>query len=475
MSYFGQAQDGGKPSTSAGSSSPASVASTTSSGAALQGLSASNSVGLTIKRTCDSCAASKVKCSGAQPCTRCQNRGIDCFYRARKKRISTKVRSADAEKRPKDQGEESESTSASVVTILNDLSAQSMHILRPHERRSWVVFFALYKNYIAGCARLWFERQLARLYKRLERTNRPELSQALERWTSDVGIDFDRVRDRYAKCVQIFEDPHSIHSKLANFGWLHLHVDGCVMSSNGHEPTLLTPTEAALRSIETIFGADPSVARLRLRTVGQYPNDIPVVEVNLEYERLFGISQARINELLSDMGSLLLPWGGDMLSFVVPDESDIFAFMQICSINLGFRFTFDKDLKLPVVREAPSAHVIPVMAAGSSRTVPCLLKCLHREWLDTSAVSMEVTMLFQPLSSLAQSEAREPEMTTRNLVASSMPSAQTLSADNVCSSGTSSVPRSEEVIFPDLNIDGGEDDTFVQEILHFARLNDHDR
>ncbi|KAH9253546.1 hypothetical protein BASA81_008593 [Batrachochytrium salamandrivorans] len=37
-----------------------------------------------LKRTCDACVTSKTRCSGALPCTRCEGRKIDCFFRAAK-------------------------------------------------------------------------------------------------------------------------------------------------------------------------------------------------------------------------------------------------------------------------------------------------------------------------------------------------------------------------------------------------------
>lgn len=37
-----------------------------------------------LRRTCDSCTISKIKCDGGQPCKRCQRRRSQCVYREKK-------------------------------------------------------------------------------------------------------------------------------------------------------------------------------------------------------------------------------------------------------------------------------------------------------------------------------------------------------------------------------------------------------
>ena len=149
-----------------------------------------------------------------------------------------------------------------------------------------------------------------------------------------------------------------------------------------------------------------------------------------------------------------------MLCLVAPNETDVFAFIQVCAINLNWKFLLTLDrVKFPLVREVPLAHIVPVSTTYSSSSVPCLMKCVHREVVDLhEGLSLEVTMTFEPLVPLA-TMSDEPSSSTTQQFKQELPL-----ADN------NKVEVPEGIFFPDVDLDN----VFMQELSDFARTSDND-
>jgi len=433
---------------------------------------------LVLKRTCDACGASKVKCDGDQPCTRCVSRGIDCFYRARKKRLGKqdlpiadtsmikKVRQPAIDVQVNKVNEEADKNSAK---MLDAIKKKSSTVLKPQEKRSWTVFFSLYKNYNAGCVRFWFERQFARLQMRLEKENMIELLMMLRIWAKSLDVDYEHVRDRASVCMQELAKPDSVATSLVGNGGLHLHISGKVGCCGGHE-THVNPSEATHQNIQSFINLGDDIPRVDMSTSGNFPEDVANVTINGAFENIFGFTQDEVNKMTRVTGSGLLPWGGDILCLVVPNENDIFAFMQIIAINLnwkemgGFSFT-----QFPLVRESPSVHVIACSPAGSLSPVPFLVKCLHREFVDVkSGVSLQVTMTFEPMVPIFKPGIGIQPISpnTAQVYDEELPI-----ADNKVGTTNSQnrVESPPDVYFPDVDM-GVADEVFLKDLLDFARF-----
>jgi hypothetical protein len=370
----------------------------------------------------------------------------------------------------------------SVDEAVVNLKSQTV-VLQPHERRSWTVFFSLYKNYSAGCGRFWFERQFARIQLRLEKANRPDLLSTLRAWAKHLDVDWSKVQDRFAICMQLLADPTSKASVMHTCGGLHLHVGGAVAHTHAptcdHHERFLSPQEAARSPVTSLIAVNPDAAQLKMTTAGRFPEDIAVVTVNPQFEQLFGLSQDVVTKMTQIMGSGLLPWGGDLLCMVVPNEADVFAFMQICAINLNW-MSLCSQSKFPVVREVPSVHVFTVNTARVATPIPCLVKCVHRELIDLErGITLDVTMTFEPMVQLQSlSAASSTSPTTPQQFEQELPLADDgFFVDGNPSNGLKTVsgyadPTIDEVFFPDIDIQVGDDDEFLGELLDFARLGD---
>lgn len=436
-----------------------------------------------IKRSCNSCTASKVKCSGAHPCTRCVSKNIDCFYRPRKKRVQVPSTAAqeDTLKKQKDTAAIPPAVSVTdVKTTIAELSKGSASFLQPHEKRAFVVFFSLYRNYNAGCARFWFERQFARIKLRLERAGRYDMLDMLRQWSRRMDIDYDAVQDRGGRCLKALQDPKSGGSVLVSCGSLHLHVEGKIAHCCGSAAERVFSEKDANRPrLDDLFATGPGSACVKLEFSGTYPEDYAVATVNSEFEQVFGLTQKQVNDKVKLMGSGLLPWGGDFLALLAPNEADVFAFMQVCAISLNWSFLGRRKEEFPLIREVPSAHVFPLSVANSPEPIPCLVKCVHTEHVDlATGIRIQITMSFEPLMPIpvANSSSASP---TDSTIARELPIAdddfykhQDSSSSAFDEFETDDTLGSHDILFPDIELQGADDDEFFQDLLEFAKIDE---
>lgn len=412
-----------------------------------------------LKRTCDACVTSKTRCSGTLPCTRCEGRKIDCFFRARKKRAapppssssspassasSSAAAAAGGGHKQQKQGEQDGGKAFGV------LRETAPWYLAQHERLSWLVFFTLYRNYRAGCNQLWFERQLARLFQRLQQEDKPELQQVFRQWLASLDIDFpEEITNKYLTCMEVLSDKTSFCSVLLHQGSLHLHVPGQVCASLPTEIAPQTSPKVSLEDMKKVFMSNlSSVPSVQMKCFGAFPHDQVEIEANEHFARVFGFNTSQLQRG-SGIGSGLLPWGADLLCWVVSNEADVFAYVQMCALN----FTWGVLSSFPCVRVVPSTHMLTVRLA-SGETVPCLIKCIHRETVDLiNGVSTQLVMTFEPVY--------PPAAAVAAVLDEYLPMAD----------GSHPVPAvDEEADFPYFGIDNVEsDDVFLQDLLDFVR------
>jgi hypothetical protein len=138
--------------------------------------------GVLLRTSCDACTASKVKCSGGEQCTRCQSKGVACFYSPRKKRGPPKKRAREKKLQPEVLAMDAKGDPASALNALG-----------VHEKRSWSVFFSLYKHFNTSCSRVWFNRQLNKMRTYLERQNNTAALKRLTAWMEALNIDLDEM------------------------------------------------------------------------------------------------------------------------------------------------------------------------------------------------------------------------------------------------------------------------------------------
>ena len=107
-----------------------------------------------FRSVCDECVTAKVKCNGKNPCERCAKRGIHCHYRPIKSRKSVKKDLLSSDANPNDYSE---------VDLMAQAYAENkggqLHQLADYERKTWAVFFSLFKQFRHGCSAFWFRRQ----------------------------------------------------------------------------------------------------------------------------------------------------------------------------------------------------------------------------------------------------------------------------------------------------------------------------
>ncbi len=491
-----------------------------------------------LKRTCDECVLSKVKCDGKLPCSRCTERKLDCFYRPRKKRVVLRRKENSTKKSQKKDPPPFEDREARVALIKDVVFHEANSELLLHERISLAVFFTIYKNYAMDCSTIWFETQMKRIVRRLEQAHpSPEsklghVKELVEHWASTLAqVDHTKLENRFGECKPFSHQEGSFTRDLIYKGWLHLHFhnlgednlcniqcshDNTTCSHGETCPGLSSHTLATtpVHSFQEQYPeVNPAFPRLTCRTEGVYPNDHMTCHVNEAFQQIFGITQTTINEHCERMGAGLLPWGLDIITPFIVLEEDVFALVHIIGITLGacvFRIPAHHQKEDGIlIREFPTAHMVQCRTTSVDKLVPCIMKSVHRETLDRNkGVTLEFCMTFEPMIQLATrnlpatlsdysitassssslgggngGSGSDSPSTMGELEAALIP----ISEDELLNSPTNflnSIDLSEEeeeigkppqsMIFPEIDFQAPCDD-FMKDLLYFSRLDqDHE-
>lgn len=453
-----------------------------------------------ILRSCDCCIASKVKCSGGHPCTRCAIRSVDCFYRARKKRLGTKMKQQlllqgnpvapapaladDDGLCLDDDGMDGGAKPSKRVEPARPMEQFEQCIMSKgqtfpaHERLAWSVFFTIYKNYRTECCREWFLHQLERLSGKLK--------------CAAFGSFMERVKEDFPS--HHHQTNPNKECTMPTNGSLHLHVPGTVCSAMA--PRTSPSSSASTSSSPLSMVASPGNNSL--------PDGSP--QQSLEMRQLFLSNFANVASLsitvtkeetvtvvlnehfVAQFGVIemkpfgLLPWGADVLCYVVPSEADVLAFLQVCAINFP-----GGSCGTNCTRTVASTHTPHVLLANGD-TVPCLVKCVHRESVcGVGRSRLHVDMTFEPVvgklpmfaledgedglgGEFELGDGSSPYLPLTDLCMSGNKPAATYSPfTTTAAQAAGTVGRDDpgEALFPELDF-GLEDDLFFSDLFEFA-------
>jgi len=368
---------------------------------------------LELRSTCDTCASSKVKCNGKEPCERCSRKGIDCFYSPKKKRgpapkdhqlpIVVKATAITNSIENKDSG----------ISYGNAQEFLSRDKLNKHERISWSVFFTLYKHYGVSCSLYWFSRQLYKIRKFLQSKGNVASLKRLDSWMVALKVDPKELEERVEKTTinqkkwateigragfQAACDNKSacIPSVLNFANPFHLRVDGRVEKNEGDIAHRTSHIQLE-SSLDQSFFADPNNTLPSLRCSLDYRDFSaePVIVANWAFYELFGISGDSLANDLKEYAGGFLPWGGDIMSRILFKESDLLAWIQLLAIKFN-AIGFPKSW--PIKREIPSCNVFEINWLHSERDGPlnCIIKSIHREVISDDSTFLTVELKFEP-------------------------------------------------------------------------------
>eukprot|EP00510_Aplanochytrium_minuta_P002570 CAMPEP_0184008914 /NCGR_PEP_ID=MMETSP0954-20121128/2274_1 /TAXON_ID=627963 /ORGANISM="Aplanochytrium sp, Strain PBS07" /LENGTH=459 /DNA_ID=CAMNT_0026288149 /DNA_START=247 /DNA_END=1626 /DNA_ORIENTATION=- len=301
----------------------------------------------TLKRACERCTKSKVKCEYGreqEPCKRCLRKGYVCVYRPKRKRGPQK----DKDKK---KGKGPGSFDTACFSRVSSL-----------ERRIWSVFFTIFKHQnLMGSkyAWCWFAQQLNKLDKYLQQTDNEDSRKMLKSWMEALNLDVHSIVSEYSSTC-------SFSSSMCG---------GCSAEAIG--PPIDRPIEPAqLHSVSQYskerLSDDNSKPVLR-----SYNTDKgSVVYVNAEFEKVFGLSSKDLQEILEWSGGGFLPWGGDLLAKIVSKVSN------------------------DTVRQIPSTHIFDLWCVDEDGEVKCyqpyLLNSFHQETIrDHKEMTTEMRIEFQ--------------------------------------------------------------------------------
>ena len=138
--------------------------------------------GVILRTSCDACTTSKIKCSGGGQCTRCQRKNVACFYLPRQRRGPRTKRTYEKKLKPE-----------MLVKDAKVDPTSALNALEVREKRSWSVFFSLYKRFNTSGSRVWFNRQLNKMRNYFERQNNTNALKRLTSWMEALNIDLDEM------------------------------------------------------------------------------------------------------------------------------------------------------------------------------------------------------------------------------------------------------------------------------------------
>lgn len=335
---------------------------------------------LTLKKTCDTCTKSKVKCSGGYPCSRCASKGIQCFYSPRKKRGTPKGKTTDLRQGP-----------IIVRAEVNEHAAKgTLSTLADHERRSWSVFFTLYKHYGTSCSLYWFNRQLKKMRSYLKQRGDTAALKRLTTWMDAINVDIDVLTQKMNNC------------KIKMMSQAVIHPPGSV-ALWGIQGTVKDPEKKHLEQLQALMEdkkhSKTPFIKIKTKFLDSQQEGVEIF-CNEAFSLVFGHTAENLEKELNWTGGGLLPWGGDVLGRVLSSEKDLLAFVQILAIKFN---TCGPPKEIPCVREIPSCHMMNVdiketSSNGKKVSVQCLIKCVHREVLKLEGSSLDISIDLTPLA-----------------------------------------------------------------------------
>lgn len=250
--------------------------------------------------------------------------------------------------------------------------------LNDHERKTWSVFFNLFKKHGKGCAGFWFRYQLAKMDRFLQSNTVPGnagASQRLRNWMKALGLN-----------VEAVEKSLPVGTKLAIPRW-----------GDGSRPVV-----AFQSSLDDLVAEAhrKSLPLLRIEEDGK-------VVANEEFLGRFKVPAAELQGILDAADGGFLPWGGDLLAKLFSREADLNTYLQMVSLGLD---GLGRPEGLPSIRLIPTSHVVHVTAMDCSMEHRCLLKAIQVEHVDTDFLKYQTTISFEISAEHAKPKARPASM-----------------------------------------------------------------
>lgn len=279
-----------------------------------------------LRSVCDACTSAKLRCNGKVPCERCLKKGIECHYQPYKNRGGGGGSSAGAAK-AKPQAKQPDA----LDTFMDE-----------HERRSWSVFFTLYRSFGKGCSMFWFKQQTFKLLRFLESKAVKDVAAVnsltrLKSWMTALGLDLNAPPPPCAKTLPRMAFP---------------------------------PTSPIFQTTVDDLKADAERRHLPVLSVDQKG----VVEANDSFEAAFGFSSEAFQEVLNESGGGFLPWGGDLLARVFVREADLVLYLQSVSNSLD---AIGKPTAVPSVMVVPSMSLVRARKR-SGQEVLCMVRAVQQ-------------------------------------------------------------------------------------------------
>jgi hypothetical protein len=295
-----------------------------------------------LRTACDACTRHKVRCDGQAPCARCVKSKSECFFRPVKRPASTQLRRAHDSGTMKAAKKELGPPELRDDDVSGQLLAvakrQGSSCLDEHERRTWTVFFSMYKKFGRGCSSFWFKVQLSKMERFLALKENSAALERLRGWMDALGIASEDVS-------QVCTMPPHISA------------------------TDTSPQPTVHRSAD----------ELRAEAVHKH---IPMVEVDSTggcrvsdaFESTFGVTQADMNNLLQASGGGFLPFFGDVMARLLSRESDLLTYVQVVALSFD---ALGKPEFFPMARSFPTSHVFRVSPSASVTEQWVVVKCVH--------------------------------------------------------------------------------------------------
>lgn len=277
--------------------------------------------GSLFKSACERCSKAKTKCSGGNPCSTCDKKGMQCFYAFKKKRGPKPGQTKPTPKKSKP------------------------NFMSTYEKRVWSVFFTLFKN-LKKTAKdnkfswQWFVVQICRLdtYVRKSKSVKGRrLKEVLEKFYKKLEINIEKICDGVDGCPipphlcsycasSIFPEQQNQHSHIEGTSVPGItQLPGSVSLINGKRNLWL---QWKTSSFDMKFENNQAPC-----LVYEATDDSFGVFVNDKFVHAFGYNSASLTKLLLWSGGGFLPWAGDIFAALLVKEQDLLMYLKVMALK----------------------------------------------------------------------------------------------------------------------------------------------
>lgn len=294
-----------------------------------------------LRSVCDACTSAKLRCNGKTPCERCIKKGIQCHYQPFKHRG----------------GGGSDKAKTKAAASNGDEFGDSF--MDEYERKTWSVFFTLYRSFSKGCSLFWFKQQLFRMLKFLETRAGSDAPAAnallrLKSWMIALGLDVT--------------NPPACGRSIPKFQF---------------QKTTIVNFQSTLDDLNT----DAQKRNLPMLSISENGE----VVVNDAFTAAFEPSQEVLQRAVDDAGGGFLPWGGDLLARILSKENDLVLYIQSVSDAMD---AIGRPTGVPLIQVIPTMNVVRARKRGG-QDVLCILRGIQRLSFQPDDISFSTLIVFE--------------------------------------------------------------------------------